>query len=63
MPMQIQIEFTDDGQFRMNWPQGNKVVVLGLLELAKSAVLNHKEEPNKIVRPGPSLVGLPAGGN
>lgn len=58
--VQIVITMTPDGQVSMTGPLENKVLVLGLLEIAKDLALRHKpEEAPKIIRPVATMV--PAG--
>lgn len=51
-PIQIVISMTQDGQVSVNGPLENKVLMLGLLEIAKDLVLKHKpEEAPRVIRP------------
>lgn len=59
-PIQIVIAMTPDGQVSVNGPLENKVLMLGLLEIAKDLALKHKqEEAPRVIRPmvAPTLTG------
>lgn len=60
MGVQIVITMTPEGAVTVDGPLHNKVVMLGLLEIAKDLALRHKpEEASKIIRPVATMV--PAG--
>lgn len=48
--IRITIEFTRDGQLTFSGPT-DKVLALGMLELAKGVVLAQQSEPQQLVKP------------
>ncbi|MBL8911644.1 MAG: hypothetical protein JNM17_13205 [Archangium sp.] len=48
--IRITIEYTRDGQLTYSGPT-DKVLALGMLELAKTTIANQSTEPQKLVQP------------
>lgn len=49
--LHLTIKMTPDGQISVEGPLENKILCLGLLEIAKSTVMNHKVEEHRIAIP------------
>lgn len=59
MPVQILIEQTDDGKVNVGGPLQNKVLMYGLLEIAKEVVKSFAEQNERRVQPASLMPQLP----
>lgn len=59
---QLAIVLFDNGSIAVNGPIDNKLLALGLLEIAKDTVIKHCDKADKrIVEPPPGMAGMLGG--